>query len=259
MNQLERIKNKIIGFAGGKPQKKRLHFLHIGKTGGTAIVYALNEHSYCVQSEQRAQANLPDIYNLKPHDENSPLTIYIHPHNEPLRSVPEGEQVFFFLRDPISRCMSAFYSRQRQGKPRYNSPWSEGEQLAYEHFTSINQLGLALSSEDPAEKALAKKAMRNIQHVQDSYWKWFENEEYFRSRQADIFFVGFQEHLTRDFEKLKAKLKLPANITLPNDVVLAHKNPVEVDKTLDPIAQQNLRRWYKDDYRFIKLCRELFF
>jgi hypothetical protein len=257
MNQLEYIKNKIIGLVRGKPEKKSLHFLHIGKTGGTAIVHALNEHGYCVQSEQRAQANLPDIYNLNQHDENSTLMIYIHPHNERLRSVPEGEQVFFFLRDPISRCISGFYSRQRQGQPRYNSPWSDGERLVYEHFTTINQLGLALSSENPDEKALAQQAMQTIQHVRDSYWKWFENEAYFRSRQADIFFVGFQENLNNDFEKLKARLKLPASVTLPSDMILAHKNPADVDKTLHPTAQQNLRRWYKNDYRLIALCKEL--
>lgn len=257
MNYFARIKDTITKIVQGKSEHQFLHFLHIGKTGGTALVYALNQHGYCVQSPQRAQANMPDIYDLNTHDENSPLTIYIHPHNEPLRSVPVGKKVFFFLRDPISRCISGFYSRQRQGQPRYNSSWSKGEQQAYEQFSTINELGLALSSKNRDEKALAQKAMRNIQHVRDSYWMWFESEEYFRSRQGDIFFVGFQENLATDFEKLKAKLKLPANVSLPNDVVLAHKNPADVDKKLDQVAQQNLRRWYKDDYRLIALCKEL--
>jgi hypothetical protein len=255
MNYFVRVKDKITKLIQPKPEKKCLHFLHIGKTGGTAIVYALNQHGYCVQSPQRTRANLPDIYSLNQHAENTQLVIYIHAHNEPLQSIPEGEKVFFFLRDPISRFTSGFYSRQRQGKPRYNSPWSEAEKMAYEHFETINQLGLALSSKDSGEKERAKKAMRNIQHVRDSYWKWFENEAYFRSRQADILFIGFQENLTQDFERLKAKLKLPDNVTLPSDTVLAHKNPPDVDKKLDPIALHNLKEWYKEDYRFIELAK----
>lgn len=256
MDYFARMKEKISRLVHRQAEHQFLHFLHIGKTGGTALVHALNEHGYCAQSPERVRANLPNLYQLKPQPENSKLTIYVHAHNEALRSVPEGEPFFFFLRDPISRFTSGFYSRQRQGKPRYNSPWSEGEKRAYERFETVNQLGLALTSSNPDEKDAAKKALKNIQHVRDSYWGWFENEAYFRSRWADLFFIGFQETLMQDFETLKTKLHLPKNVTLPSDVVLAHKNPADVDKQLSPVALQNLKDWYKADYRLIELCKE---
>lgn len=256
MSYFARIKEEISKIIHKQPEHQFLHFLHIGKTGGTALVYALNEYGYCAQSPERARANRPNLYNLNPQPENSKLTIYVHAHNETLRSVPEGEKFFFFLRDPISRFTSGFYSRQRQGKPRYNSPWTEAEKRAYERFEIVNQLALALTSANPDEKKAAENAMKSIQHVRDSFWEWFENEEYFRSRWADIFFIGFQETLAQDFETLKAKLHLPANVSLPSDVVLAYKNVADVDKKLDPIALQNLKDWYKDDYRLIELCKE---
>jgi len=42
--------------------------------------------------------------------------------------------------------------------------------------------------------------MRSIFHVKDSYWKWFDNEQYYHSRLCDIFFIGFQENLSEDFD-----------------------------------------------------------
>ncbi len=46
-----------------------------------------------------------------------------------LRNITEGEGIIFFLRDPTSRFVSGFYSRQRQGQPRYYSPWSSDEKI----------------------------------------------------------------------------------------------------------------------------------
>ncbi|MCB0208991.1 MAG: sulfotransferase family 2 domain-containing protein [Anaerolineae bacterium] len=252
------IKAKITKRIRRPQPKQSVHFLHIGKTGGTAVVYALNQYNYCVISPRRARLNLPNLYKLNPPVEDSHLTIYVHPHNESLRDVPPGEKVFFFLRDPISRFVSGFYSRQSQGQPTYNSPWRPDEKIAFEHFSSANQLAVALSSTNKNEKAMAEKAMSAIYHIKSSYWEWFESEEYLKSRLADIFFVGFQENLAQDFEILKSKLHLPDCVYLPTDAVLAFKNRSPLDKTLEQTAIANLKLWYQDDYRFIDLCKEIF-
>ena len=70
-----------------------VHFLHIGKTGGTAIKAALKAYPPAV-------------------------TLHVHPHRFALADVPRGERVFFFVRDPLSRFVSAFHSRKRRGLPR---------------------------------------------------------------------------------------------------------------------------------------------
>ena len=214
--------------------KQRVHFLHIGKTGGTAVRHALREHA----STRR-------------------FIILLHPHEVKLRDVPVGDGVIFFARDPISRFVSAFYSRQRQGQPRYLSPWSPAEKDAFDYFKTPNQLAVALSSADAAERARAEKAMRDISVVKDSYWMWFDNEEYFASRAADIFFIGFQERLNEDFEAVKSQLGLPADMKLPADDVQAHRNPAHLDRKLDEHAVSNLNEWYKDDFKFIRLCEAL--
>lgn len=171
--------------------------------------------------------------------------------------MPEGEKVIFFLRDPISRFVSGFYSRKRQGLPRIFNPWKENEKIAFEEFSTPNQLALALSSADTEKRKRAQFAMRGIGHVRDFYTRWFESEDYFKSRWADIFFLGFQERLSEDFTTLKLKIGLSEDAELPSDDVRAHRSPKNVDKRLDDEAEENLKRWYIDDFRFNVLCKQL--
>ncbi len=207
-----------------------MHFLHISKTGGTAVKKTLQLFL------------ISERYIIKSYG-----------HNMTLRMVPKGEGVIFFLRDPITRFTSGFYSRKRKGQPRYNCPWSENEKIAFEYFETPNDLGLALSSQDEKERARAEKAMRGIGHVNTSYWDWFESEEYYLSRLADIFFVGFQESLTEDWGKLRLKLGLPDSVKLPENDIEAHRNPQHLDRSLQDEAVENLKSWYQDDYKFIRL------
>jgi hypothetical protein len=226
--QARRMLHKLRG-------KRIAHFLHIGKTGGSAIKEALEQ---C-----RA--------------EPGPYVIELHSHAVHLNHVPRGDKVFFFVRDPISRFVSGFYSRYRQGQPRYHVPWNDRERPIFERFHTPNQLALALSSDDAGERALAETAMRTIRHVKSSYWDWFRDADYFRSRQSDILFIGHQDRLREDFALLKEMLGVPADLELPEDDLRAHRNPSGVDKTIDETASANLRTWYQKDYDFLALCESL--
>ncbi len=233
-NLFSYAKHKSVRMIRRMQGKKLLHFLHVGKTGGTAIKHAIGP------------------YSIGRH-----YAIYLHSHNVRLEDVPVGDKVIFFLRDPISRFVSGFYSRQRQGKPRYFTPWNEGERRAFEEFHLPNQLAIALSSVDLAKKERAQAAMKHIEHVRDSYWGWFGSEEYFKSRFADVLFIGFQERLKVDFDNLKSIIGLPENVEIPSDDVQSHRNPEHLDKTLEDEAVVNLKHWYQDDFDFVALCKQL--
>lgn len=227
-----------MGFPGDcfdNPEARPVHFLHVGKTGGTAFKHAV-----------RAAPPPPSRH-----------VIHLHPHRVVLRDVPEGERFLFFLRDPVTRFVSGFYSRQRESRPRYRGKWSPEERVAFERFPTPDALALALSADDREEGMLAEAAMRSIRHVRDGYWKWFESEDYFRSRVRDLFFIGFQETLAGDFEILKSRLGLPARLALPDDAAEAHVAPPGLDRRLRAGAVENLRKWYEEDYRFLDLCREI--
>jgi len=212
--------------------KRVVHLLHIGKTGGTAVKHA-----------------------LKPYRVTKHYVITRHGHRQTLRDIPEGEGVIFFLRDPLTRFVSGFNSRLRQGEPRFSNPWTEGERAAFNRFDTSIRLAEALSSADEELRNNAVAAMRSIAHVRDSYWRWFESEQYFVSRIDDIVFIGFQENLSKDFATLKSILGLPPGVNLPTDDILAHKTPEHLDKTLGDVAAGNLRNWYAEDIKFFSQCK----
>jgi hypothetical protein len=214
------------------PPERPLHFLHIGKTGGTAVKHALRP----VASAGRVR---------------------LHGHDVRLTHVAPGEGVFFFLREPLARFVSAFYSRQREGRPRYVVPWSPAEEAAFGRFRTANELANGLSSTSTAERRKAERAMLAIPHVNSRYWDWLSGAEYLRSRDADIYFIGLQEHLAEDFAIVRARLGLPETLRLPDDDIGAHRNPASVDRSLDAQAIRNLSAWYAEDFAALDACRRL--
>ena len=123
-------------------------------------------------------------------------------------------------------------------------------------FNTPNELALALSSGNNKIRENAISAMNNFSHF-NSLMYWFANEEYFKSRLDDILYFGFQENLSSDFEKLKNILGFDDSIELPNDDIGAHRNPKNLDTSLDQKAQENLLDYYIEDYKFINLCKNL--
>lgn len=211
-------------------QREAVHVLHIGKTGGTAVKAA-----------------------LRPYQRSGRYDLELAWHDALLRDVPRGEHVVFFLRDPVARFVSGFDNQQRGATPRYEHSWTAAEAAAFERFATPTDLALALGSADLEERDAAEAAMRGIDHVRTSFWDWFEDEAYFRSRLDDVFLVGFQETLDADFAELRRRLELPESVALPSDDVEAHRRPAP-PSPLPAEAEALIRRWYAADYEFIRLC-----
>lgn len=216
-----------------KRKKQKVHFLHIGKTGGSAIKNVLRKHL-----------------------ETEKYVIKTHSHNKSLKDIPKGEQVIFFLREPMSRFISGFYSRQRKGQPLFYREWSEIEKVVFETFMTPNQIACSLADQNSISHSLAKKAMKNVQHF-SPYKKWYSDVEYFLSRIEDVLYIGFQESLNENFSELKNILELPESASLPTDDVLSHKNPDGIDKLIEEKGVVALKDWYSDDIKFISLCKEI--
>lgn len=214
-------------------ERPPLHVMHIGKTGGTALNHVLVEHHQATR------------YKLM-----------FGGHEVTLADIPRGERFMFFIRDPLSRFVSAFNGRLREDRPRYNYPWNEEERRAFTVFKTPDQLGAALSSDDPVLRTQAEDAMRGIGHLKTGYAFWFGDPDALRARVDDVFFVGFQNRLDDDFELLKQKLGLPQDAELPRGDA-AHQAPAEYNAKLGDVARANLERWYADDIAFVALCREL--
>ena len=225
---IRHLQLRLYRLTGGKI----VNFLHIGKTGGMAIKKA-----------------------LRPNLKTDKHIIHLRGHTCTLRDIPQGDKVFFVLRDPIKKFVSGFNHQKRQIEI-WSDPWTPGEKVAFSHFNTPNELAIALGSEDRERRELAMNSMRSIEHVRDSFWDWFETEEYFISRLEDILYIGFQESLEEDFANLKKILHLPENAKLPQNDKEANKTPSHFDKFLDEQAKAYLRLWYRRDYEFLELCHK---
>ena len=222
-------RRRLVGALRGKPVA---HFIHVGKTGGTAMKAALR--------------TAPDA---------GAYTLFVWGHFQTLRRVPRGEKVVFFLRDPVSKFVSGFNYRQREARPHFHIPWRAGEVLAFRRFQSPGELARALSSDDPALRAEAVAAMGAIHQVKDSVFRWFESEDYFRERLDDVLFIGFQDRLADDFEALKRALGLPQTLALPGEDDSRYQKSLSQAEPLDALAVANLTAWYAADIRFYDFCR----
>jgi hypothetical protein len=215
----------------------RLHFMHIRKTGGTAIKAALRS---------------ADV-RTTPYGE-----LVIHPHDFRLRDVPPGDRVIFCVRDPISRFLSGFYSRLNKGQPRFFSEWRPWERAAFERFPTPQELATALASDDEEERQAAMTAMRDIRHI-GSIRRYLGSVKNVRRQSDQILYVARQETLALDWPQIRSLLGLPRRVQLPSDPVLAHRRDPSLDASLDDAAMSALREWYAKDYRIVRYCERLRF
>jgi hypothetical protein len=221
-----------------------LHFLHIGKTGGSAIKDALRSNRFAYWKEETAH-EVPE----------TPFgRIQLHRHSFRLEHLPPEDFVFFFLRDPVKRFVSGFESRRTRGQPRYYFEWKPSEKVAFEHFHSPQQLAIALTSSDDEERGKAEHAMRSIRHLGHMQRQLARPRE-LRKRLDQVVYIGRQETLAEDWRALKALLELPEDLELPTDPVRAHRREGGAPGAeLDERAVRALREWYARDYRLLEFC-----
>lgn len=202
-----------------------LHFLHIGKTGGTAIIAALAPYA-------------------------AEIGLQIHPHETKLAEIPETDPIAFTVRDPVSRYVSGFNDRMRQGRPRYNSVWTSDEILAFARYKSANELAESLSGKD---RPRAVEAMNAIAHVKRRLTHTVNSAQI---ASHNVIWIGFQESLAEDFELLKAELALPGDLHLPSDDFSANRAPQSENVELSEKAVSNLQTWYAADLNLYNRLRQ---
>lgn len=209
-----------------------VHFLHIGKTGGTAIRQALTD------------AGLPDT----PYGR-----VVLHEHGFRLSDVPGDDYVFFVVRDPVDRFVSAFYSRLRRGQPRYFFEWSDAEREAFGRFATPEALASALAGDDPEDRAAAAVALRRVKHMQ-ALRRMLVRPTLLEERSHQILFIGRQECLDADWLQIVRLLALPVGARLPRGHEHAHRSDPSLDRALSATAVAVLRGWYASDYDLIRAC-----
>jgi Sulfotransferase family len=215
-------------------------FVHIGKTGGTALKSVLRRHV------ERSGAK---IHFLRGHRMSFAR----------MRAEYPDLRALFFIRDPMARFVSGFNSRLRQGLPRHHVPWSPTEAIAFKEFATANQLAEALDEGNPSRGRLAAFAMNGILHVAERLADYLGPVSFLQKEKNSIFYIGDIATFAQDFVELRRLLHIDDDIALPGDDVEAHRSPAELDRSLSPAAVRNLQAWYREDYEIYKWCQNFRF
>lgn len=163
-------------------------------------------------------------------------------------------KAIFFVRDPISKFVSGFYSRMRQGQPRYFFPWSSAEKRAFKRFQHPNDLAEALSHRNIIKRYQAYAAMKAIGHVRHTLVDFLGTIDFLEQAKNQIAFIGHQPEFAQDVEYLRSLLTIDCDISVPLDETRAHRNPNTVDKYLSEKALANLKKWYQEDFAVYDWC-----
>ena len=222
-----------------------LHFIHIGKTGGTAVKRGLRRAKVAYWNDEDAHQAHKTPYG----------PVQLHHHRFRMIDVPPEDFVFFTLRDPVDRFISAFYSRLNKGQPRYYYEWTNAERQAFEAFPTPQRLAGALASSDAQERSVAQSALRHIRHTRPMVR--YVTPRQIRSRLGHVVYVATQETLATDWEQLKSLLELPPGVELPTSKRGSHRRDPSLDTRLDPEALAALREWYRRDYDLLSYCDAL--
>jgi hypothetical protein len=209
--------------------------LHIGKTGGTAAKTVLRAH--------------------KERGGGEPVALYGH--RVGMQDVVDANMtgnVIFFVREPVSRYISAFNSRLRKGFPRHGNDWNAREEIAFEHFKTPNQLAEGLSAEDAELRQHAEDAMAGIKHLRRNYGHYLGSVELLEQEKDRIYFIGATESFDDDFGLLRQLLGVPDDLELPTDDYGAHRTPDTFEKTVSELGRANIENYYAGDYDIYRWC-----
>lgn len=206
-------------------------FLHIGKTGGTALRDMFQRHAAVCGAE--AARLLPHSYTLG-------------------RAAAEFAEstISFNVRDPVSRSVSAFWSRYRCGRPRYDVPWRPPEAAAFRRYPSPEALGLGLAAGEPE----AEQAWQAIFHLAADLRHYLGSVAQLQEVLPRIRHIGRQETLSQDMPVLRAEFGLAAAVGLPQDDIARHATPPGFATTLSPVAHAAIAARCAADYPILDWC-----
>ena len=183
--------------------------------------------------------------------------IWAHEHNFRLSDVPQGDKAIITLRDPVSRFLSGFCSRQRKGAPRHMGEWTEAERMAFSWFSTPQELADALAEPPGEARVRAEFAMRSISHLKRRMTLWTGTPAYLLRHLDKILFFARQETLDDDWKRLRELLELPSGVILPRDDVVAHRTLYSCDVALSQRGVEALRVWYTQDYRVLEIAEHV--
>lgn len=209
--------------------------LHIGKTGGSFLRSVLRHNETHWQT---------------------PLQLLGH--GATLKSTARrfgaDRKLAIVVRDPISRFVSAFYSRQRQGRPTYQSQWSAEEAAAFLWFETAEELALALASNQPRQKSAALFAFGAIQHLKADMRFYLGGVEQLLAERKNVTVCVDLPNLDAHLPQIMSRLSVPNFEMPPTPKTHAAPDPLP---SLSAAAQAALRTHWAEEFELYDVACDL--
>lgn len=209
--------------------------LHIGKTGGSFLRSVLKHN--------QDRWTLP--LNLLGHEATAFGTA---------KRFGPDRQLAFVVRDPLLRFSSGFYSRQRQGRPTYQSDWTAEEAAAFRWFETPEDLALALASPKEVEKSAALFAFNSIRHLKSDLRHHLGGARRLVKERDNIIMCVDLPDLTALLPMIMTTLGVPDWDMPPNPVT--HKSPTP-PAPLTAQATAALRAHWADEFEVYDVVRDM--
>eukprot|EP01083_Nonionella_stella_P018817 52316_1 len=159
-----------------------IHFVHVPKNAGSTLKSLLNTEYGCAKLLDRK-------IRLRP-----PMGSSMSGHKFYLGQGDETSKYFFFVRDPISRFMSAFYYSKRCPLRTGSEEECGLEKMArFEVFQTPNDLVEALCDSVSDTRKEARKVITSQMPIRNGLWYYFSN--------------GFDNKISRSIPDTMANLK----------------------------------------------------
>lgn len=171
-----------------------------------------------------------------------------------LESFGDTRELAFTFRNPTDRFVSAFYSRQRQGRPTYQFQWSAEEAAAFLWFETAEDLALALSSDDQRRRSAALFAFDAIEHLKSNLATYLGSAEMLRLSEPAILACVDLPDLTDKLPDVMDRLGVK-KFDMP-----AKPNFHAAPQPLPPLsaeAETALRTHWAEEYEIYNTCREI--
>lgn len=197
------------------PLETKLHFLHIGKTGG---------------SELKRRFNAINKMTGK-------TTILNRGHQILGADLASSDNYIISLRDPLRRFESAFHSLRSQGV----RDLSEVEKQLFKRFPGVNDIAQALRPDSP-HRSDAVFFMLYIRHFSQRQANFLRGIDYI---QRPPMFVFRSESLDNDFEVFCEAIGVEAM-----DIPFGNSNSTPAGDSYEQLNAENaeiIRGWYAED------------
>jgi hypothetical protein len=216
-----------------------LTFIHIGKTGGTTIQKILNLKQY----------HLIKNYNLKNKFiiwVRNPIARFVSAFNMSYINVNFKK---FIKNTNDLGCKNVLLKRRIDWflSKKNNFIFSQRYDTLINFFKTPNNLAEGLSSDNKLTRKKAEELMNHntLGHIYRGIGWYLNNGKFVKNHNNKIFFVGKQETMNEDIEKLGILLKKK----IVDNKSRVNNYSTEESKYLSPLAIENIIRFYKDtDY-----------